>query len=853
MATRVIRNDFVAGEISPALWGREDQELYYHGAARLENFVPMKTGGIRKRAGTELVWHLSKEAATEYRVIPYLYDRDAWGLLALYRAVGESAVKCRFLAHRADGTEQTTDETAVSQISLTYGESLSGIRYQQIGDTLFLTLHGHRAVMCRVTFAAPTLEWSQVVSNEKPAQAPELSAKAYNFHPAGSEGYVEGFRKFRLWGVRNGVLSEPYDTRVSITLKWISGAYIEVTFTPNWGQHDYYILAKLLGGQYGEVARFYPDRTAGAKSDANWTAATLSQSETIDGTTYTAAGPTTGVDPKALWRTTDPDDLSGGIHKCGTFCSSLTGTYTKSTSSPVLSLLVWFGAKMNDGGGNVVDVGLASQVVARLRKGGDSGSVIAEWTITPQYGDSSQTLMVESPVAAPSGQYSLTFHDPSTDEAVAVPMRGIVLCSDTSTLMFHDDNISPGSIAGQQDPILVGDTGMDVDIISTWQQRLVAASSQTHPFTMWFSTIGDLYNFYTYRPQNADDAFEATLAVTRASRILHLATEKLFLVFTESGEFTVDSSGGAFSFNTINVRKCSGIGAHPDVPPTITEGDILFVANDARSLYQMRYRLDEDSVRPTCLSHRAAHLTETHRIRAMAYQAHPDSVLWCLLDDGSLASLTFVPDEQVVAWARHSLSGGGGLVASDIFATGSLRADVETDTTGDMFIVFRDADSPGDVWVERMRPCVVADAPETSAARCADHMGYEAADYPTGGDPEAAVEASMETLRMDRGDNAMAAQTNSFDSVLRIRRSGAVSVRPAGAGDRMAWSGTATQPDALPREDDGRVQLVRRDVRVSPRAFQNKDNRLEIKSSDEWPCEILALEAAVHFGDVRRT
>ena len=76
MAQKVIRNDFVAGEIAPELWGRHDVEMYYHGAARIENFIPRRTGGLRKRAGTELVWHLAGDSEREYRIIPYLYDKD---------------------------------------------------------------------------------------------------------------------------------------------------------------------------------------------------------------------------------------------------------------------------------------------------------------------------------------------------------------------------------------------------------------------------------------------------------------------------------------------------------------------------------------------------------------------------------------------------------------------------------------------------------------------------------------------------------------------------------------------------------------------------------------------------------
>jgi hypothetical protein len=426
-------------------------------------------------------------------------------------------------------------------------------------------------------------------------------------------------------------------------------------------------------------------------------------------------------------------------------------------------------------------------------------------------------------------------------------------------IKFVDTNISPITLT-IPDALTVGDAGMDVNILTIWEQRLVAAGSHSLPFTMWFSATGDLYNFTATRPQSADDAFETTIATTDANKILHIVAQKWMLALADGAEFTIDAQGGALAYNTVRIRKISSIGAHPEVEPIVTENEVVFAASDARSVYKMDYSLERDSVIPTKISTRAAHLTETHRIVRIAYQKCPDSVIWCLLDDGSLASLTFIPDEQVVAWARHTLSGGSGLKVVDLFATRSMRSDADTETSNDVFLVLRSdaADDNGKAWVERMRPCAASDAPLSSHAVCRDHMKYSSSDYPAGGNPQGDVAASIETLRLDQqGGEATGAQTNVFDTVLRIRRSGAVSIRPAGAGSAIAWSGTATQPDALPQTSGSgasqRVSLVQRDVRVSPRAFNNRDNRIEIKSADKWPCEILSLETAVHFGDIRRT
>lgn len=866
MAQRMVYNDFVAGEISPELWGRHDVDMYHHAAARIENFIPRRTGGLRKRAGTELLWHLAPETEgeeREYRVVPYFYDKDAFGLLALWRAAGSQKVHAVFLAHRADGTkveipangtENGAQKEKIDVFEIGVGERLADLHAIQIGDTLFFTFHGHSAFKCAVTFdlPEPAVEWSQVQPTAKPADAPALSASAHNFQTGNA--YKAGTRTYRLWGVKDGVLSKASEVTVGITLAWISGAYIDVKFTPDWGAHDYYILGKLQGGQYGEVTRYYPGLDTGERQDTSW-ALTTHQEELIGGTLYHAAT----INPQATW--SDPNssedaETADGLHANGTFACRLEGTHTPADAK-VLSVLLWTGAVMaaNAVDGTPTRVGLAQQVTAKLWAGADtSGTPVETWTFTPQYGESARKLTVGHPEAAAGGAYTLTFEDAEGNE-VYVPLRGCILCSDSGTRTFHDDNIQPGTLAGEQDALDVGDAGMDVDCIATWQQRLIAAGSNNLPFTLWFSSVGDLYNFYTSRPQNADDAFEATMAATRAMRIRHIVAEKWLLVFTDTGEYMVDATGGALAFNTIDIRKIAGVGSHAGIQPAATESEVLFVASDARSVYKMDYTLERDSVVPTNLSVRAGHIAEASAIRAIAYQRYPDSILWCLLEDGTLASLTFFPDENVCAWARHTLAGGDGLKAVDIFATDSIRSDDGTASTTDTFLVLTHPDHPGDVWVERMRPNVVVDNPSAAAAMCADHMGYitdNAEDAQGLADPQANVEACLETLRIEpQQADTIGTTTAQFGAILRILRSGEVAVRPVGGTE---WRKAVDKP--VERFQPGKpsrpvVKLVRTDARIAPQVVWNREGRFEIRSADEWPCDILSLCILGQFGTMR--
>lgn len=64
--------NFASGELSQNLNGRTDIRQYYQGAARIENFEIIPTGGIKRRSGTERVAELSGNN----RIIPFIVNKD---------------------------------------------------------------------------------------------------------------------------------------------------------------------------------------------------------------------------------------------------------------------------------------------------------------------------------------------------------------------------------------------------------------------------------------------------------------------------------------------------------------------------------------------------------------------------------------------------------------------------------------------------------------------------------------------------------------------------------------------------------------------------------------------------------
>ena len=65
--------NFASGELSENLNGRVDIQQYYQGAARIENFEIIPTGGIKRRPGTKRLAQLSGNS----RIIPFIVDKNS--------------------------------------------------------------------------------------------------------------------------------------------------------------------------------------------------------------------------------------------------------------------------------------------------------------------------------------------------------------------------------------------------------------------------------------------------------------------------------------------------------------------------------------------------------------------------------------------------------------------------------------------------------------------------------------------------------------------------------------------------------------------------------------------------------
>lgn len=194
--------------------------------------------------------------------------------------------------------------------------------------------------------------------------------------------------------------------------------------------------------------------------------------------------------------------------------------------------------------------------------------------------------------------------------------------------------------------------------VTFYQQRLVFANSDAETEKAWASNTGDYYNFSSRVPLTDSDALEFSLAGSRVNAINHLLDIGPLVLFTQSGEFVVNNNSGTLTPSNIDVRPVSYNGSSKNVAPVVVGNSAVYVQARGSAVRDLNYQYESNGYAGNELSVYASHLIDDYTIVDMGYQQVPHSIVWCVRSDGVLLGLTYLKDQQMVAWHQHTFENG---------------------------------------------------------------------------------------------------------------------------------------------------------------------------------------------------
>lgn len=194
--------------------------------------------------------------------------------------------------------------------------------------------------------------------------------------------------------------------------------------------------------------------------------------------------------------------------------------------------------------------------------------------------------------------------------------------------------------------------------VSYIQQRLALANTDDSPETVYTSKTGFFKNFTRSSPLQDDDAITFTMAGRQVNSINYVLDLGQLVILTSAGEWTASGAGsGALKPTDVNLKQHSYNGS-AKLRPIVINGSALYVQNRGSIIRDIGFDFEIDGYRGNDLTIFSAHLFDGFTILDWAYQKTPHSIVWAVRSDGILLALTYVREQQLIAWSRHDIEGG---------------------------------------------------------------------------------------------------------------------------------------------------------------------------------------------------
>jgi len=206
-------------------------------------------------------------------------------------------------------------------------------------------------------------------------------------------------------------------------------------------------------------------------------------------------------------------------------------------------------------------------------------------------------------------------------------------------------------------------------------ERLCLGGSRLKPNTVFASRVNDWGDYLKGTTETAPYTF--TIASDSFDTIRSLKSSRQLNIMTDNAENTMGSRDDNAITSVTNISVSSHTNYGSSNVQAIQMADMIwFTMGQSERVRASRYDFASDGQQSIEMSLFASHITESG-IKEMSFRRHPFNSLFCLLNNGSAATLTYEGMQEVKAWARISTEGGSILSAASNYSdTGDIVAGI---------------------------------------------------------------------------------------------------------------------------------------------------------------------------------
>lgn len=229
----------------------------------------------------------------------------------------------------------------------------------------------------------------------------------------------------------------------------------------------------------------------------------------------------------------------------------------------------------------------------------------------------------------------------------------------TSLDFFNDTGFTLDPSINPPEVIEFFDSSSTFPLVNAYiQQRKIFANFPDDTEKVALSATGRYHKFTKGHPLVDSDAIKFSIAGRKVSSVQHILDLGQLILFTTTGEFSAEGgTNGVITPGEVNLKQHSSYGCNSLAPIPI-DGSALFVQARGSIVRDLIFDFASNGFRGNDLTSFATHLFDGHTIVDWTYQQTPNSTIWAVRDDGILLALTYVKEQQILAWHHHDFENG---------------------------------------------------------------------------------------------------------------------------------------------------------------------------------------------------
>ena len=192
-----------------------------------------------------------------------------------------------------------------------------------------------------------------------------------------------------------------------------------------------------------------------------------------------------------------------------------------------------------------------------------------------------------------------------------------------------------------------------------FQQRTVYAGPNKNRELVTASRL-NFYNKFVKRtppdPIRDSDSLEFALSGSRINPVHYLLDLNGLIMFTANSEQYLGN--GAITPSSISPQAQSYNGCKRGLKPLTLDSTALYVQRSGSIIRELGFQYESDGYRGDDLTIFSSHLFKNKQIVSWCYQKNPDSQVWIVLDDGTMVSMTYVKEQNILALSPQSTEDG---------------------------------------------------------------------------------------------------------------------------------------------------------------------------------------------------